>query len=37
MMETWKGTTPGMKGSGTTPTPRVEPFSKPAEGNIKKP
>ena len=26
-----------MKGSGTPPTPKVVPFGKPTEGNVKKP
>jgi hypothetical protein len=28
---------PNMKGSGTTKTPKVEPFHMPSEGNVKKP
>ena len=30
-------TPPNMKGSGTTSTPKVVPFGKPTEGNVKKP
>ena len=29
-------TPPNMKGSGTTKTPKVEPFRMPTEGNVKK-
>jgi hypothetical protein len=30
-------TPPNVKGSGTTATPKVQPFHAPTEGNVKKP